>query len=131
MAVFPENMDKLNADDPHGSFSIIENYIRYMTERTEFAMRNMTRTVSSAGISTAEVYILLTAIQNDLSALKSTVNGLYGSVTSVSGQVTALQNTAQTLQDSVTALDSAVKDLSDTVSSLEQRVAALEQTETT
>ena len=117
MAVFPENMDKLNADDPHGSFSIIENYIRYMTERTEFAMRNMTRTVSSSGISTAEVYILLTAIQNDLSALKSTVNGIAGSLTGVSGHVTDLKSTVQELQDAV--------------ATLEQRVAALEQTETT
>ena len=117
MAVFPENMNKLNPDDARGSFSTIESYIRYMTERTEFAMRNMTKTVSAAGVSSAELFILLTALQNDLSALKSTVNGISGNVTSVSNQLASLQ-------DKVTATEG-------TLASLEQRVAALEQTETT
>ena len=124
MAVFPENMDKLNADDARGSFAIIENYIRYMTERTEFAMRNMTKTVSAAGVSTAEVYILLMAIQNELSALKSTVNGLSGNVTTVSNQLTSLQ-------EKVTALEGAQAANGEALGALEQRVAALEQTETT
>ena len=110
MSVFPENMDKLNHNDVRSSFATIENYIRYMTERTEFAMRNTTRSVSEAGVSSVEVYNLLAAIQNDLSALESTVNVLNGSVTSVSNQVSSLQSA---------------------VSALEERVAALEQTETT
>lgn len=110
MAVFPESMDKLNTDDARGSLATIENYIRYMTERVEFAMRNVTRNVSDAGVSSAEMYILLTAIQNDLSALKSTVNGLSGNVTSISNQVSSVQ---------------------ETMTELEERVAALEQAETT
>ena len=51
MAVFPESMNKLDVNDTTGSFNRIENYIRYMTERVEFAMRNMTRNVSDAGVS--------------------------------------------------------------------------------
>ena len=125
MAVFPENMNKLNPDDARGSMPVSRREghgygtqsIRYMTERTEFAMRNMTKTVSAAGVSSAELFILLTALQNDLSALKSTVNGISGNVTSVSNQLSSLQ-------DKVTATEG-------TLASLEQRVAALEQTETT
>ena len=77
MAVFPENMDKLSADDVPGSLSIIENYIRYMGERMEFAMRNMTKTVSAAGVSSAEMYILLTALQNTVSAVSSTISDVF------------------------------------------------------
>jgi len=124
MAVFPENMDKLNTDDAQGSFAIIENYIRYMTERMEFAMRNMTRTVTAAGISSAEVYILLTAIRNDLSALKSTVNGITGNVTSLSNQVSGMQETVNGIQSNVSALSASIN-------RLEERVEVLEQTETT
>ena len=38
----------------------------------------MTRDVSNAGISSAEMYILLTALQNSVSALTSTVQGIAG-----------------------------------------------------
>ena len=35
--VFPEEMNPLNIDDVRGSLRTIEDYIRYMTERMEFA----------------------------------------------------------------------------------------------
>ncbi len=112
-AVLPESMDKLNVQDPGGSLSIVENYIRYMGERIEFAMRNMTKTVSAAGVSSAEIYVLVTAMSNSLSALQSTVNGLSGNVTTLQGQVNSLLDSVGTLD---TRLDS-----------LEARVTALEQ----
>lgn len=114
MAVFPESMDKLDVNNPASSLGIIENYIRYMAERMEFSMRNMTKTVGAAGVSSAEMYILLTALSNDLSALKSTVNGQSGTLTSLSNQISILQS-------SVTALDEKLQ-------ALEERVAALEST---
>lgn len=112
MAVFPESMNKLDPEDTRGSFSTIESYIRYMGERMEFAMRNMTKTVSSAGVSSAEMYILLTALQNDLSALKSTVNGMNGTITGLSGQVGEMQTSLSSMEEQI--------------ASLEQRVTALE-----
>lgn len=112
-AVLPESMDKLDVQDPSSSLSIVENYIRYMGERIEFAMRNMTKTVSAAGVSSAEIYVLVTAMSNSLSALQSTVNGLSGNVTSLQGQVNSLLDSADALS---TRLDS-----------LEARVTALEQ----
>ena len=133
MAVFPESMDKLDANDVRGSFATIENYIRYMTERMEFSMRNMTKTVSAAGVSSAEMYILLTALQNDMASLKSTVNGMVGNINSLSSQVGEMQSTVQTLQNSVstldgkiTAVESSIATLNNSVSSLDARVTALE-----
>ena len=116
VAVFPESMDKLNTDDARGSLTIIENYIRYMGERVEFAMRNMTKNVSAAGVSSVETYILLTALQNELATLKSTVNDLNGTVTGLGTQVSGLSGFIQTMQESI--------------ASLEQRVTALETTTT-
>lgn len=113
MAVLPENMDKLDLEDPSGSLSIVENYIRYMGERIEFAMRNVTKSVSQAGISSAEMYVLLTAMSSALSALESKVGGMAGDLTGLTKRVGDLN----------TEVSSWKKNLE----SLEQRVAALEK----
>ena len=47
MAVFPEGMNKLNANDVRGSLAIMENYIRYMSERMEFTMYNMQKQLNA------------------------------------------------------------------------------------
>ena len=123
MAVLPESMDKLDAQDVAGSLSIIENYIRYMGERIEFSNRNMTKTVSAAGVSSAELYVLVIAMNNSMAAMQSTVNGLTGSVGTLQGQAAALLETTQSLTASVDALRTAV-------SGLEQRVKAREDKQT-
>ena len=69
MAVLPESMDRLDVNDAPGSFAKIQDYIRYMGERIEFSMRNMTKTVSAAGVSSAEIYILYQAQSQQLAAL--------------------------------------------------------------
>lgn len=119
MAVFPENMDKLSADDVPGSLSIIENYIRYMGERMEFAMRNMTKTVSAAGVSSAEMYVLLMALQNTVSALTSTVQGIAGDMTSVKSDVGSMKTDISSLQATVSGIQ-------EHITSLDARVTALE-----
>ena len=133
MAVLPENMDKLNPEDARQSFSILENYIRYMGERIEFAMRNVTRSVTAAGVSNAEIYVLLTALNHEMSALKSTVNGQSGTITSLGTQVGDLKTTTQALQESATqqgaslqALTEQVNGLSSTVQALQNSVSALD-----
>lgn len=120
-AVLPENMDKLNVEDVRSSLSIIENYIRYMGERIEFSMRNMTKTVSAAGVSSAEIYVLITAMSNNLSALQSTVNGMSGNITSLTNTQTSMQTTLEQVQTRLEEMQAQLDDL-------EGRVAALETT---
>ena len=40
-AVFPEGMERLDPGDVGGSLAKVERYIQYMTERLEFAQRNL------------------------------------------------------------------------------------------
>lgn len=120
-AVLPENMDKLNVEDVRSSLSIIENYIRYMGERIEFSMRNMTKTVSAAGVSSAEIYVLITAMSNNLSALQSTVNGM-------SGNITSLTNTQTAMQAALEQVQTQLEEMQAQMDNLEERVAALETT---
>lgn len=123
MAVLPENMDRLDKDNVAGSLSVLENYIRYMGERIEFSMGNVTRQVSAAGVSNAEIYVLITAINNSLSALQSTVNGLRGTVTGLAGGQGELQDSLDSLEGAVTALQTSVTNLQ---GSLGQAQTALE-----
>lgn len=133
MAVFPESMDKLNTDDVRSSLPVMENYIRYMCERVEFAMRNMTKNVNAAGVSSVEMYILLTALQNEMATMQSTVSGLNGTVnglgtqlSNVQSSITAMENRMSTIEDSITSMGNRMTSIEHSVSSLEQRVATLE-----
>lgn len=138
MAVLPESMDKLNPDDVRGSLSILENYIRYMGERIEFAMRNTTRSVSAAGVSSAEMYVLLQAQINALSALTSTVNGQSGQLTSLGNQIAALNSSVQALEQantgtaaSISAMQTEISGIKNQLGALDARVKALETPTTT
>lgn len=110
MAVFPESMDPIEPEDPARSLRTLDEYVRYMTERIEFGMRNMTKNVAAAGMSSTEMYILLVAMDNRISALESTLNGVRGSVTALQGTVTGLQGTVTALADRVTALEEGATD---------------------
>lgn len=129
MAVLPENMDRLNVEDAKASLSIIENYIRYMGERIEFSMRNVTKSVSAAGVSSAEIYVLVTAMSNTLSALQSTVNGLSGNITSLANSQATMQTQLGQLGQLQAELDGVKTSLSGMqvqFDELEARVAAIE-----
>ena len=119
MAIFPEQMDRLDTADTAGSLRQIEAYIRYMTERMEFSNRNMTREVSEAGVSSVSVYEKLLEVVNAMSVLSSTVNGL-------SGDVTALSSRVGELQAGVTAMQGEISEIQTDISDLTARVAALE-----
>lgn len=124
--IFPETMSKLDPGDVAGSLSKLENYIRYMTERMEFANRNMSRSVNSSITTTEDVVLLLESLTDAVAYLQTSVNVLSGDVTAANNRVTAMQKdvdemkqTAGSAQESITALQASVE-------ALEQRVAALE-----
>lgn len=104
MAVFPESMDKLNLEDTRGSLAKIENYIRYMIERTEFAMSNTVRNVSDAGTSSVEVLVLVRELVSAMSQVQSSISSMTGGITAANNRITEMQENMTTLQESVDAL---------------------------
>ena len=104
-AVFPERMDRLNNQDPTTSLSIIEQYIAYMTERIEFSMRNMTKTVSEAGISSAEMYIIIQAQAQILANLQSAMAAAQGAITSLQGNMRQAQSDIADIDSRVEAIE--------------------------
>lgn len=120
MAVLPEDMNKTNPSNPEEAIRIIDQYIRYMGERIEFSFSQMTKNISAAGISSAEVYILITAMNQQISAMQSTINNIVGrlngiesSIVTINGNISTMQGTLQAIQGDITSLD--------------ERVTALEQ----
>ena len=86
-AVLPESMDKLDPQDTSGSLRTMEQYIRYMAERIDFAVRGMNRNISSAGVSSLVLYNALVELSGSLSSMRGTLNQLSGSVTETQEQV--------------------------------------------
>lgn len=102
MAVFPESMNRLDAKNVPKSLEIVENYIRYMTERMEFSTSKMTKSVNSAGVSSVALLQLVQDVGSAVSVLQSTVNGMTGTITDLSGRLTALEDRVKALEDKQT-----------------------------
>lgn len=133
MIVFPESINAIPKSDPEDAFRIIEDYIRYMCQRTDWAISNVGKTVSAAGVSSTETYMLLQTLQNTVSALQSTVNSQGSSISALLQSVTTLGNDYAELTGRVskteskyTALEQRVGETEKKYAALEQRVAALE-----
>lgn len=146
-SVFPERLDKLDTGNVEGSLGALENYINYMQERVEFSLTNMYKTVQGAGVSNAEMLVLIAALSNSLSAVTATVNQVQGTVTGL--QTTVGNHTAQLAADqqalaslrtdvdaaaaqanlnatAITALQGQMADMAQDISDLDARVTALE-----
>ena len=105
MAVFPESMNRLDAQNVPKSLEIVENYIQYMTERMEFSTSKMTKSVNSAGVSSVALLQLVQDVSSAVSVLQSTVSGMTGSITDLSGRMTALESRIAALEGRVKALE--------------------------
>ena len=119
MAIFDKELNHLDPQDAAGSLRTLENYISYMRERLEFNNSNLTRTLSSAGTSTAEMVLIVAALQNNVQAMQSSVTAMQGQITTLGTTVSGLNNSIQALSQNVTALQTAVQNI-------DQRVTALE-----
>lgn len=105
MAVFPESMNRLDPQNVPKSLDIVENYIRYMTERMEFSTSKMTKSVNSAGVSSVALLQLVQDVGSAVSVLQSTVSGMTGTMTELSGRLTAQEEQLAALADRVKALE--------------------------
>lgn len=119
MAIFDKELNHLDPQDAAGSLRTLENYISYMRERLEFNNSNLTRTLSSAGTSTAEMVLIVAALQNNVQAMQSSITAMQGQITTLEKTVSGLNNSIQALSQNVTALQTAVQNI-------DQRVTALE-----
>lgn len=92
VSVFPERMNKLDPEDVSASLRTIEDYIGYITERTEYALTNTFRTSSGLGSSSQTTSAELQEAVEKLALLIGQVGSLTGAVTSLDERVTALEN---------------------------------------
>ena len=119
MAVFPEQMDRLDVNDPAGSLQRIENYIRYMTERVEFSNRNTTRTVTEAGVSTVGLYNAVVTLTDAVAVLQSNLSILSGNMNAFSTSMSKLNEDVAALNTKVAAIETSIRELTTRVETLE------------
>lgn len=109
--VFTESMNKLDPQDTTRSFSVVENYIRYMTERIEFSITGVFKTASAAGASNAEVLQAVKTLRDTVSVLSSSVSLLQGEMKAAQASIVALQDKMAEAQASIVALQDDVRGL--------------------
>ena len=120
MIVFPEQMNPLHTGDMKGSMRTADEYIRYMVERIEFAIRNTTKTMTDLGVSSAELYVLVTALRNTVAAMESELDER-------TGEIGELKEKTAKLEQEVEALKKMLENDTE-LSALEKDVAALKTT---
>lgn len=89
--VFPEEMDRIDPANVPQSLRTVEDYIRYITERVEFAVGRTTRMASEGGISDLAVVALLNEMNGTLKSLESAVTNLRNDVSALDERVEALE----------------------------------------
>ena len=124
MAVFPEQMDRLNLDDTTGSLQKIENYIRYMTERMEFSSSNSSRLFAETGTTNASVIKALLTVSDRVSILEASVNIIANNTTALANSVSKFQGSVDDLNESVVAVQGRISALQNTVTALQQTVTS-------
>lgn len=111
MAVLPESMNRIDPQNTEESLRIIDQYIRYMSERIEFSQSQMTKTVSAAGVSSAEVYILLQALNSQVASLQSTLNQAIGRINSIDGKLVSIESWQTTVSAKLDELERRIEAL--------------------
>ncbi len=127
-AVFPESMERLEGD-AEKNFSILDAYIRYMSERMEFSMKNMVRNVNEAGVSTAEIFLKILDMGNEVSMLQSGASQMTGEINGIKGRLGEMDGDLSALQPRMGTVETAVNRLSNDLAALTARVEALEAKE--
>ena len=95
--VFPQRMDPLDRENSYRAIGQVEDYIRYMTERVEFAVTNHARNLRKQGVGLEEIAAAV-AEQGD-------------KVANLSAQLAVVGAAVNTMADAVEDLDLRVRAL--------------------
>ena len=125
MNVFPENMNKINTDDPKTGLKQLEQQLRYIRERVDFSMRSVVKTVSS-NITTAEVQEQLRNMRTELTQALSTINTYSARINTLEAATSNLNTETASLRTELADAIADLESLSSTVSGIETDIDTIE-----
>ena len=126
-AVFPENMDRIDINDVTGSLQLIDAYIRYMRERVEFAVRNVTRTAANAGNAGAEIVGELEEMSRNIGTLGSSIGTCQAEVTSALKKIEELTQRVAKIEETITDVDSLKTEMTELKTKVEELETKLKE----
>lgn len=126
MVVFPESLNRVDADDTKKAIQILENYINYMCERVDHAVNNMTNNLASQGDLTPYVVQTIDEVKTIVSQMASAVSEMKGTVNGLSTKTDELEKSVKTINTTLESLDEDMTIVKDNIISLDARVKALE-----
>lgn len=98
MNVFPEKMNKISYDNLKVSVQQIEAYLRYMCERTEYAVNNITKVAAQSGNIGAEVIIKLNELDTIVSTIQSQTSEIKGNITNALKRIEEIEKRVSALE---------------------------------
>lgn len=130
---FPESLNKIDYSDTQKALNQIDEYIRYMCERIDFSITNISRTAANLGGNALEEFEVLDALQSSVAILSSSVGTLSGRVTSLTTGLKNVQDAVDTINKGLVSIDERLATLEPVVAgnvleihSLDERLKALE-----
>ena len=105
MALFPEQMNKLNAADVKGSIETMERSIRYMVERLEFSQTNETKRLGTADATTQDIVKMFLTTSDTISLMGAQIQQIYNQSVAQARQITEINTKLTALTKRVDALD--------------------------
>lgn len=113
MQVYPESFNQLDLSNLRKAVAQIDNYIRYMCERSDYAITTMGK---SNGTSVAEITERLSHAEGTLQSISSQVSDMSGKIAQLISTVDYIDETLQDLIGTVTELAETVDDILENMS---------------
>lgn len=125
--VFPEKMNKVDFNNLKDAVKVMESYMRYMCERTEYAVNNVSKTAAKAGNIGTEYILQMEKLQNDYSILSNNINLVAADLANAVERMNIIAEDVEFINTDITAIKLICEDFEKRISALEKQ----EQGETT
>ena len=111
-AVYPEDLNELDYSNIKETVKKIEEYLRYMKERSDFSIRAVNKTALNQGIEiSADIVDRLASVEQQIGSISSTASSAQAAAN------TAISRTG-TLQDDLDALEGIVQQIQEDLNSI-------------
>lgn len=119
--VFPEKMNQVDLNNLKEAVKVMEAYMRYMCERTEYAVNNVSKTAAKAGNIGTEYILQLEKLQNDYSILSNNINLVAADLANVVEKMNIIAEDVEFINTDITAIKRICEDFEKRISGLEKQ----------
>ena len=118
--VFPEKMNKVDFNNLKDAVKVMEAYMRYMCERTEYAVNNVSKVAAKAGNIGTEYIVQLENMQNEYSVLSNNINLVTADLANAVERMNIIADDVEFINSDLAAIKVKCEDFEKRISALEK-----------